>query len=344
MTPKEKKPKFPSELRFDIVSKDWVVIATGRARRPETFKKEKREIKEDPRETCPFCNMKDQEKPTLVSVKGKRMDNLSSIPEDWTLIVIPNKFPAVRPGGSLKERAEGPYQIMDGVGFHEVIVTRDHKKDMCQFSVQEIKEVVDSYQERYLELMNEKFVNYISIFHNHGYEAGASISHPHSQLMAIPVTDPDIQSSLIGARRYWDIHQRCIYCEMINWDRETGGRIVFENDDFIALCPFASRMAFEVRIYPKTHLSYFERVNDKQKTALSEVFGAALSKLNKALGHPSYNFFLRTSPCDGKDYSFYHWHFEVLPRTAIQAGFEFGTGIEISTIEPERAAEYLRRQ
>ena len=103
-------------------------------------------------------------------------------------------------------------------------------------------------------------------------------------------------------------------------------------------------MAFCVRIYPKQHLSYFERLNEEQRVTLSEVFRATMSKLRKALGDPAYNFFLKTSPCDGKDHSHYHWHFEILPRTSIQAGFEFGAGIEISTIEPEKAAEYLRKQ
>ena len=340
----KKKPKFPSELRFDIVSKDWMVIATGRARRPETFKKERRKVVEEPERTCPFCHINSQEEPTLIFSNGKKVKNHKIIPKDWTLIVIPNKFPAVVPGEKLKERAQGPYQIMDGIGFHEVVVTRDHIRDMSQFSVKEIKEVIDAYQERYLELMNEKFVNYISIFHNHGYEAGASVAHPHSQIMAIPITDHDINKSLIGSRRYWNFHHKCIHCEMIEWDKEDGRRIVFENDDFIAICPFASRMAFCVRIYPKNHLSYFERINEEQKFAFSEVFRTILSKLRKGLGNPAYNFFLKTSPCDGKDYSHYHWHFEILPRTAIQAGFEFGAGIEISTIEPEKAAEYLRKQ
>jgi len=336
--------KIPSELRLDIVSKDWVVIATGRARRPETFKKEKRKIFQEKREVCPFCHIQDQETPTLIFSKGKKIENTKEIPKDWTLVVIPNRFPAVLPGETLRERAEGPYQLMDGVGFHEVVVTRDHIRDISQFSIKEIKEVIDAYQERYLELMNEKFVNYISIFHNHGPEAGASIAHPHSQIMAIPVTDPDIQNSLIGSRRYWDYHRKCIHCEMVKWDKEDGRRIVFENDEFLALCPFASRMAFEVRIYPKAHLSYFERVNEQQKMALAEAFQVVLQKLRKALGDFSYNFFLRTSPCDGRDYSHYHWHFEILPRTSIPAGFEFGVGIEISTIEPEKAAEYLRKQ
>ncbi len=340
----KKKEKFPSELRFNLVSKDWVVVATGRAKRPEAFKrKEERKIKESTKD-CFFCSLDKQEKPLLVFSSGEKAKNLEHLPKNWTTVVIPNKFPAVSAGECLRERAEGPYQIMDGIGSHEVVITRDHFKDMSSFSIKETKEVIDVYQERYLELMNEKLVNYVSIFHNQGIQAGASVEHPHSQIMAIPVTDPDIQKSIIGSRRYWDIHKKCIYCEMLKWDKEDGRRIVFENDDFLALCPFASKMAFEVRIYPKAHFSYFERVNEEQKIALAEAFTVSLSKIKRALGSPDYNFFLRTSPCDGKDYSHFHWHFEILPRTSVQAGFELGAGMEISTIEPEKAAEYLRKQ
>ncbi|HEC91527.1 MAG TPA: hypothetical protein ENI51_00795, partial [Candidatus Atribacteria bacterium] len=120
---KLKKPKFPSELRLDLVNKDWVVIATGRARRPETFKKEKRKAREGSRKTCPFCHTETLEKPTLIFAKGKKLNRIKKIPKNWTTIVIPNKFPAVLPSATLNQRTKGPYQIMDGVGFHEVVIT-----------------------------------------------------------------------------------------------------------------------------------------------------------------------------------------------------------------------------
>lgn len=338
------KTKFPSELRFDLVSKDWIVIATGRARRPETFKKEKRKPYRAPKKTCPFCQIETQEKPLLAYRKGSPISITKKIPKDWTVVVVPNKYPAFSPNTTLRERAEGPYQLMDGIGFHEVVITSDHKKQIAQFTVSQIKEVLDVYQERYLELMNEKFVNYISIFHNHGFEAGASIAHPHSQIIAIPITDPDIHSSLVGSRRYFEAHQKCVHCTMLKWDKEDGKRVIFENSDFLIVCPFASRMAFEIRIYPKEHRAYFERITDEEKWSLAEAFQVALSKLYKGLNNPPYNFFLHTAPCDGKNYDHYHWHWEILPKTAIWAGFELCTGIEICTIEPERAAEYLRKQ
>lgn len=348
-------PTCPSELRFDLVSQDWVVIATARARKPESFKKEKRKVWREKRETCPFCNLSSQEEPTLIYVKGEKVQLTQPltpkkrvlakiIPSNWTTISIPNKYPAFVPGESLRQREEGPYKLMDGIGFHEVIITRSHAKCISKFSVDQMKELLDVFQERYLDLMNEKFVNYISIFHNHGPEAGASIAHPHSQLIAIPLTDPDIQNSLIGSARYWATYKKCVHCVMLEWDMKDGRRIVFENKEFVAVCPFASRVSFEVRILPKKHYAYFERVTDEQKKYLAEAFLVALRKLHKGLSDPPHNFFLHTAPCDGKNYDHYHWHWEILPKTATWAGFELGTGIEISTIQPEKAAEYLRKQ
>ncbi|RLC34684.1 MAG: galactose-1-phosphate uridylyltransferase [Candidatus Nealsonbacteria bacterium] len=325
----------PSELRFDLVSKDWVVIATGRACRPETFAKQKRVKDELPIKDCPFCQPEILDKAIL---RYNQPDG------SWSLIVIPNDFPAFSPKESLRERGEGPYQIMDGVGFHEVIITRDHKKSIAQFSISQTRELIDAYQERYLDLMNERFVNYISIFHNYGREAGASIAHPHSQLIALPVIDPDLNRSLRGSRQFFELHKKCVHCHMLEWDMEDGRRIIFENEKFVVLCPFASRVAFEVRVYPKEHHAYFERIADEEKNQLAEALQVAVNKLYKGMNDPAYNFFIHTAPCDGKNYDHYHWHFEILPKTSIWAGFELGTGIEISTIEPEKAAEFLRKQ
>jgi UDPglucose--hexose-1-phosphate uridylyltransferase len=192
--------------------------------------------------------------------------------------------------------------------------------------------------------MNKKNVNYIAIFHNHGKEAGASISHPHSQLMAIPVVAPYIQLELDGAKKYHKSNKHCVFCTVIEHEILEKKRIVFENDDFIAFCPFASRAAFEVHVMPKFHSPYFERITDEQKVSLAEVFSKALGSVYKALNDPPYNFYIHTAPCDGQDYKNFHWHIEILPHTANWAGFELDTGIEISTLQPEVAAEFLRKQ
>jgi len=344
---KPRKIKFPSELRFDLISKDWVVVATGRAKRPETFKREKRKREGAPKKNCPFCQIETQLEPTLVFAQGKKIVFKSgqTIPKNWTTVAIPNKFPAFLPLPKLDKRIEGNlYQIMNAVGFHEVVVTKDHNKTIGQFSINQIKEVIDVYKERYLALMAKPFVNYVSIFHNHGPEAGASIYHPHSQIITTPLIDTDLKKALLNSKRYFKSKKKCIYCLMNDWERKSRKRIVFENKEFLVLCPFASKAAFETIISPKKHLPYFEKITEKEKWQLSEAFKIALNKLYKALNDPAYNFYLHTSPCDGKKYPYYHWHWTILPKTAIWAGFEIGTRMEISTIEPERAADYLRKQ
>jgi len=340
-----KKIKFPSELRFDLVSKDWVIIATGRGKRPEAFKKEKRKEIEVSKKFCPFCNIETQEPPVLVYSKGKKIPLEKGIIKDWTTIVIPNKFPALLPSLKLEKKTEGKfYQKMNAVGNCELVVMRDHERHFPQFEIPQIKEVFDVYQERYLDLMKKPLVNYVSIFHNHGKEAGASQPHPHSQIVTTPLVDVDLQKALLNSERYFKENKKCIYCQMNKWERKFKKRIVFENKDFLAICPFASKAAFEVIISPKFHSPYFERITENQKYQLSQIFQIVMKKLYKALNDPPYNFYLHTAPCDKKEYPYYHWHWTILPKTAIPAGFEIGTRIEISTIEPEKAAEYLRKQ
>lgn len=325
-----KKIKFPSELRFDLISKDWVVIATGRAKRPETFKKERRIKEEVSKKKCPFCNLGADERPTL------------SLPNT---IVVPNKYPAFTPYAKLAKRTEGKfYQAINAVGFHEVVVTKDHKKSIAQFSAEQVKEVMDAYHQRYLELKKEKFVHYVSIFHNHGKEAGASISHPHSQIITTPLVDTDLRKALANSGKYFIKTGKCIYCEMNDWEQQVKKRVVFENEGFLVVCPFSSKAAFEMIISPKKHLAYFEDITEKEKWQLAEALGVALNKLYKGLSDPAYNFYLHTAPCDGRTCPYYHWHWTILPKTATWAGFEIGTRMEISTIEPEKAAEYLRKQ
>jgi len=338
---KKTKTKFPSELRLDLASKDWVVIATGRAKRPEMFKeKQKRET--IPKKTCPFCNIITQEAPTAVFFQGERVffKKGDKVSNHWTTVSIPNKYPAFLPSPELNKHIEGNiYETINAAGFHEIEITKDHEIQMAQFSIKEIKEVRDV-----LDLMKEKFVNHVFIFHNHGKKAGASIPHPHSQIVTTPLIDVDLRNSLINSKKYYNKNKKCIYCVMAKWERKIKKRIVFENKDFLVICPFASKSAFEVIITPKKHSSNFEKITEKEKWQLAEAFKVALSGLYKGLNDPDYNFYLHTAPCDGKDYSHYHWHWTILPKTSIWAGFEIGTRMEISTIEPEKAAQYLKKK
>lgn len=325
-----------SELRQDIVTGDFVVIATGRAKRPHEFVMTKHTLP-DEHSIDSFSDEEasNQDKDILVY----------RLPDGaWSLRVFPNKYPAFSRGKIAKKIIDGPYTGMTGAGYHELIVTSDPKKSLALLPVWQCAEVFDAYQDRYLSLMKKKSVNYIQIFHNHGKEAGASIAHPHSQLMAIPVISPYINLELSGSERYYRQNRRNVYSVMVDFERETKKRMLFENDHFVAFCPYASRSAFEIWIVGKRHNPYFERITSEEKMMLAEVMQKALFSLHQGLGDPAYNFYIHTAPCDGKDYPHYQWHIEILPHTAAWAGFELSTGIEVSTIEPEVAVEYLREQ
>ncbi len=336
-----KKDPFPSQLRQDIVSGDWVVIATGRAQRPDDFRrKEVEKIKDN--QPCRFCQILKYEKPILAFSRGEKLNTPPY--DDWTTCVVTNKYPAFSPANKTHRRKIGIYQVMDGVGFHELVITRDHQRTIAQMDTAEVKEIIDAYQERYLDLSNKPLINYVSIFHNQGKEAGATVTHPHSQIIAIPTLDPDIQSSINGSKRYFQKHRQCPHCAMIKYEQKVHKRVVFENKEFLVVCPFVSRVAFEIRIYPKSHQAYFERIKDNGKWQLAEAFQMTFKALDSGLNHPDYNFFLHTAPCDGKDYHHYHWNWQIIPHTQSIGGFELGTEIEISTITPATAAAFLRRQ
>lgn len=326
----------PSELRQDIVSGDWVTIATGRAKRPHAFAA-KRVFTHDPVAACPFDDLKKSGNEPVMLIR-------KSVDDDWSLAVVTNKYPAFTNGdlGCPIIVNRGPYNIMEGRGFHEVIILRDHYKSPAELSVDAVAELFGAYADRYRALKGKGCVNYIAIFHNHGPESGATLTHPHSQLIAIPVIPPGIERSLDGSERYYDGHRKCVHCLMVDFEKKEQSRIVFENSEFLAVAPYISRSAFEIRIFPKAHKPHFEETNPEELRQAAETLRMCLWKLFKGLDNPSYNFFIHTAPAQSHIYDHYHWHIEIIPKTQIWAGFEIGTGIEISTIDPDAAAEFLR--
>lgn len=331
--------KLVSELRQDLVSGDWVVVASRRGKRPHQEKKPRDE--NQPKKTCPFENPQKSGNGSPLLIFYKK--NLSPKTKDWTIQVIPNKYPAFGYGVCNIEHKEGPYNWLEGYGFHEIFIYRDHIKSPALFNLKETAQMFSAFIKRYLALKNEGCVKYISIFYNHKREAGATISHPHSQLIAIPVIPPDIQKSINGSRDFYQRNKKCVHCEMIDWEIKTKKRLIYENKNFVAFCPYASRSSFETRIFPKNHESNFEKQSESDLYDLAEVFKLTMKKIYGVLNNPPYNFFIHTAPTSNGHYSHYHWHIEIIPKTSIWAGFEIGTGIEISTISPEEAAEELRK-
>lgn len=324
-----------SELRQDLVTGDWVIIATARARRPDDFVLTERVDTRDAVDLFADPEKSGQEKDVLIY----RDQN-----GEWTLRVFPNKFPAVSRGRSARALSEGPYFAMNGVGYHEVVVLRDAERHLALLSDHQLAELIDAYQERYLALMNKPNINYIQIFHNHGKEAGASIAHPHSQLMAIPVIGPYVESMLAGATQFYQSQREPVYNLMVEYERSAGRRLVYENEDFVVFVPYAPRVAFELWVVGKRRNPYFERITDGEKFTCADALRQALRSLHLGLKNPPYRYYLYTAPCNGRDYPHFQWTIQILPHTSILGGFEFSTGMEISTILPEDAAAFLRQQ
>src|SRR3989338_7011280 len=207
---------------------------------------------------------------------------------------------------------------MEGMGFHEVFVLRDHVKHPAELPVIRIQELLHAYRQRYMALKDKSCVNFIPIF------------------------PPDVRRSLDGSERYYLGEKKCVHCVMLAYELKTKSRVVFENSWAAVLAPYASHAAFELRIFPKIHQPHFENMSATEERYAAEALKIALWKLCKGLGNPSYNYFLHTAPAKGHQYDHYHWHIEIVPKTQVWAGFEIGTGIEVSTIAPENAAKFLR--
>lgn len=339
MTGKKTEP--PSELRQDLVSGDWVAIATARARRPGAFMEKDKPRMAQPLAGCPFEKLPYRGALAAYARDGSALGGKNVA---WWVQAIPNKYPAFGTGECAVFYQTGPYQWTAGVGFHEVIVTRDHVRSIAQMSHDEVVQVIRVYQERALAMRKDACVKYISVFHNHGKNAGASLSHPHSQMIALPVIPPDVARSIRGSAEYFAARGACAHCAIVGYELEVAVRVIYENDHCVVVAPYASKTAFEIRIFPKKHRARFEEAVAEERAALADALRVSLAKIFRGLGDPDYNFFIHTAPvASAREDSHYHWHMEIVPKTAIWAGFEIGTGIEISTIAPERAATFLRR-
>lgn len=329
-----RKKKYVSELRQDLVSGDWVAISLLRGKRPHAFVGKPASMRQA-KSQCPFEGVVEREQPLA------RYD-YRSVKKGWSVVAIPNKFPAFVHGVCGTFVQEGPYRMTEGVGFHEVFIFRDHKRFFPELTNEEIENIFRAYRERYRAVSEDKCVAYASVFHNHGREAGASLAHPHSQMIALPVIPPDVSRSIHGSARYFHEHGTCVHCEVIQYELRAKDRIVAQNERFVMVVPFAAKIGFELRIFPKIHQSSFGMMQDEDVPMVADILKKGLTKLYKGLNDPAYNFFIHTAP-DGEKYAHYHWHIEIVPKTSVWAGFEIGTGIEISSISPEDAATYLRK-
>jgi UDPglucose--hexose-1-phosphate uridylyltransferase len=327
------------ELRKDPITGRWVIIAAERAMRPSDFIREPA-IPAGGR-FCPFCPGNEAKTPP--EVLAYRPGGGRPNEPGWTLRVVPNKFPALRVEGELNRQGEGVYDRMNGVGAHEVVIeTPDHMLTMGELTEKQVEDVFWAVRDRIVDLRRDKRLRYIIVFKNHGAAAGATLEHTHSQLIALPVVPKRAQEELDGSRRYFDYRERCIFCDILRQETDTGSRVILESEHFLAVTPYASRFPFEAWILPKRHVSHFEASEIPEIQNLGWLLRAVIRKIDKTLERPAYNLMIHSSPIQEGAMAHYHWHIEIIPKLTNAAGFEWGTGFYINPTPPEEAASFLR--
>ncbi len=327
------------ELRRDPVVGRWVVIDSDTPKGPLDF------FKEDNTPTaqaiCPFCPGREDRTPQ--EVDAVRPPKSPANTPGWLVRTVPNKFPVLSCEGPLLKDGIGIYDQMTGIGAHEVLIEGpDHDKNLTELTGEEMQAVINQYQGRFRKLSNDRRFKYLLIFKNFGFSAGATVEHPHSQIIALPMVPKTVLEELKGAEHYHQYRGRCVFCDMISQEYQDKERIVVENTHFLAFCPYAPRYAFETWIIPKEHSADFANADEGALAHLAQILQDVLKKIKKILGNPSYNYYLHTAPLGYGNGACYHWHIEIIPKLTRSVGFEWATGLHIVPTFPQDAARYLR--
>ena len=327
-----------SEIRQNKVTKQWVIYAPARRKRPIDFQERHKERKQLPvlDKACPFCPGNEHMLSSIV------MEMSHQEQKCWQTRVILNKFPALTPDGDTSRFTQGIYLTMPGYGQHEVIIeSPEHNRDIAQMSIAEVEMIVETYHQRYVALMKTHKNLMALIFRNHGPQAGASQNHPHSQIIVTGIIPHHIRLREEEAQRYFDEWGRCVYCDMIEFEQQDRQRVVLENQSFLAFIPFAAEVPFEVWIMPKKHQADFGQISNAEKSDLAGVLYEILARLYTKLQDPDYNYVINTAAqCKACEPQL-HWYLQIRPRLTTQAGFEIGSGMTINPSIPEEDAKFL---
>ena len=339
-----------SELRKDLVSGRWVIIATERSKRPDDFLPSGGTARAaEPVGFCPFCEGNETKTPP--EVFALRAAGTAADSPGWKVRVVPNKFPALNRGTPPLKPTGGVFQWMEGTGVHEVVIENpNHALELSDLPVAHIRDVFRVFQQRITSIEEEFHYQYVQLFKNKGKEAGASLSHPHSQIIATPIVPKRIKEKIYGADRLFRNFKECAFCRILQEEEAAGARQIARNRHFSVIAPYASRFPFEMAIYPLRHSPFFKDVREDELLTLAETMKAVLTRLKETVGDPPYNMVLHHAPNPSLSLEGwpeieknFHWHLEIFPILTKVAGFEWGTGFYINPVPPETAAKFLRQ-
>jgi len=312
-------------------------MATERAKRPIDFKKKKAEhiVLPEFKSECAFCPGNEKTTPTEIFRIGDK--------KIWKTRVIYNKFPALSPEEKDSRELDGMFRSMGGFGIHEIIIeSPKHNIVIPLMTDEEVIDIINTYKERYLAVQRVKNIEAITIFKNHGPEAGTSLEHPHSQLIATPIVPPNIRNRITRAMNYFDETGKCIFCETLQAELKAKSRIVLESDNFVAFIPYASLSPFNIWLFPRRHGPSFAAIDDKEIKDLARALKNTWKALYSGLDNPDLNFTINSTPLHDRSTDYFHWYINIIPRVTKVAGFELGSGIYINVALPEESAGFLR--
>jgi UDPglucose--hexose-1-phosphate uridylyltransferase len=331
------------EMRQDFITKQWVLFSTERGKRPNDFHTGTVKGAAVPPydEKCPFCPGNEHLLPPIVCERRVPNAEHKSIP--WQTRVVPNKFPIVSPAAGRATRNIGNYRISGGYGVHEVVIESPfHDRDIPGTSEMELDAVVNAYLDRYDELKKRDPGLEVYIFRNHGAGSGTSLVHPHSQIIAIPALSDKRRRLVYEAGRYYEEEGGCVFCEVLNFEKKRKIRVLYENDCFLCIIPFAAQVPFELWVMPKHHKSSFNDIEEIEITAFSDALRFVLRRLYHRLDDPDYNYIIQSFSADGSGGRALHWYLQILPRSTIPAGFELASGMSVNPFLPEENCEFLK--
>jgi UDPglucose--hexose-1-phosphate uridylyltransferase len=326
------------ELRQNIVTREWVIIASERSRRPNDFTDAHRRTLTEAHNAydagCPFCPGNEE-----LDLEVERFPREGL----WQTRVVRNKFPALQNDGIPARDFSGVYHRISGVGYHEVLVDHPrHNTTLALMSPHEIHLVLDAFQRRGIAMSGDPRIEHIIYFKNHGESAGASLQHPHSQIIALPVVPGGVHRRMEAARHYFRDMGRCSVCDMLQSEAESQERMIGHGKHFSAFLLFAALSPFHIWVVPHRHMASFLDVEPHEMADLAQLLGVVLRRIYFTLHDPDYNMIIRTTPVRETNCTFFHWYLSLVPRVSRMAGFEMGSGMHINPCLPEECASFLK--